>query len=544
MLIELKCSSFKRGNGETRETIKFHKGLNVLQGGTRADNSIGKSTFLLILDFVYGGKKFLSSVAVKKIPDQEICFCFEFDQLYYFKRKTVDGALFVYKCDEKYENESKMNLSEYINFLSAKYLIPKYDGFSFRSLQSNFMRIAGKDNTNINDPLYSGYQENFKTKISRLEKIFDEYSKISNVKEQLNELNKKKKLHKQFKESGYFPAAITTKKEYQKKVKELEDIDIEINAFTENNIDIDKLDVEKNEKIIEIKQSLKNLRWKKTSLNNHLEKAETNLSGIHPYESKNTEEIHKYFPSINLKRIDEVEHFHGKLVNLLHDEVNDEIIRLNNQIAEIDNEIRELELKLVGSNENQNITKTVLNKYLSLNNQKKTIEESVKYYRDKTDCDAQIKTLKLSLESIENNILISIRDTLNQQMVRFNDSIVNSSRKAPVLDIGENSYHFYTPDDDGTGTSYKGLIVFDLSILKLTKMPVLIHDSIMFKNIEDFSLEGILKLYSDFDKQIFIAFDKSESYSDEVRKMLEEKTVLSIYSGDELYGVKWDLKDE
>lgn len=544
MLVELKCSSFKRGNGEIREKIKFHKGLNVLQGGTQADNSIGKSTFLLILDFVYGGKKFLSSVAVKKIPDQEICFCFKFDKLYYFKRNTIDGALFVYKCNEKYENEDKINLSEYIDFLSTKYLIQKYDGFSFRSLQSNFMRIAGKDNTNIKDPLYNGYQENFKKKISRLEKIFDEYSKISNVKEQLIELNKKKKIHKQFKESGYFPSAITTKKEYQKKIKELENLDIEINAFTENNIDIDKLDVEKNEKIIEIKQSLKNLRWKKTSLNNHLEKTKTNLSNIHPYEAKNTEEIHKYFPSINLKRIDDVERFHGKLVNLLHDEVNDEIIKLNKQIAEIDNEISELELKLEGSKENLNITKTVLDKYLALNNQKKLIEESVKYYRDKTDYDAQIKTLKSSLKSIENNILISIRDELNQQMVRFNDSVVNLSRKAPVLDIDENSYRFYTPDDDGTGTSYKGIIIFDLSILKLTKVPVLIHDSIMFKNIEDFSLEGILKLYSNFDKQIFIAFDKSKSYSDKVRKILEDNTVLSICSGDELYGIKWDLKDE
>ncbi len=544
MLVELKCSSFKHGNGEIREPIKFHEGLNVLQGGSQADNSIGKSTFLLILDFVYGGKKFLYSVAVKKIPDQEICFCFKFDQLYYFKRKTIDGLSFVYKCDEKYENEEKIKLEEYTEFLSTKYSIPKYDNFSFRSFQSNFMRIAGKDNTNINDPLYNGYQENTKAKISRLEKIFDEYSKISNIKEQVNDLNKKKKLHKQFKEAGYFPSAITTKKEYQKKVKELENINIEINAFTENNIDIDKLDIEKNEEIIGIKRSLKNLRWKKTSLNNRLENAKDTLSGIHPYEAKNTEEIHKYFPSVNLKKINDVEYFHGKLVNLLYDEVNDEIMKLNNQIHEIDNEIRNLEILLNGSNENLNITKNILNRYLALNNQKKSIEESVKYYEDKTDYDTQIKNLNISLKTIENNILVGIRNVFNQQMVRFNDSVVNSPRKAPVLDISENSYNFYTPDDDGTGTSYKGLIIFDLSILKLTKMPVLIHDSIMFKNIEDFALEGILKLYSNFDKQIFIAFDKVESYSDEVKKNLDDHTILSICTGNELYGVKWDLKDD
>lgn len=217
MLFELKCGSFKHGNGENRGVIRFHEGLNVLQGGEQADNSIGKSTFLLILDFVFGGKKFLSSVAVKKIPNQEICFCFKFEHLYYFKRKTFDGASYVYKCDEKYENEEKIKLSDYTGFLAKKYSIPEYDNFSFRTFQSNFMRIAGKDNVNINDPLNNGYHENFKLKITRLEKIFEEYSKISKIKEQVNDLGNKKKLHKQFKEVGYFPSAITTKKDYEKK---------------------------------------------------------------------------------------------------------------------------------------------------------------------------------------------------------------------------------------------------------------------------------------------------------------------------------------
>lgn len=245
-----------------------------------------------------------------------------------------------------------------------------------------------------------------------------------------------------------------------------------------------------------------------------------------------------------MKKIDEVEHFHGNLVRLLHDEVNLEIEKLSKEIEALDKEIIELEAMLKGSNENLNIKKKVFDRYLELNNQKKSIEESVKYYEDKIDFENQIKEMNSSLKVVEKNVLISIRDKINQQMVKLNESVDGLSRRAPVLDINANSYKFYTPDDDGTGTSYKGLIIFDLSILNLTKIPVLIHDSIMFKNIEDISLEGILKLYSNSNKQIFIAFDKSESYNKEARNILKNNTVLSICVGDELYGVKWDQTNE
>ncbi|WP_424842159.1 DUF2326 domain-containing protein [Sphingobacterium cellulitidis] len=48
-----------------------------------------------------------------------------------------------------------------------------------------------------------------------------------------------------------------------------------------------------------------------------------------------------------------------------------------------------------------------------------------------------------------------------------------------------NSYSFNHSGDDGTGKSYSALIEFDLSILKLTQLPFLIHDSPFFKNIGD-----------------------------------------------------------
>ena len=53
--------------GKPRKPIIFHEGLNTVLGGQSADNSIGKSTFLLIIDYVFGGDTYKYSDAAHKL---------------------------------------------------------------------------------------------------------------------------------------------------------------------------------------------------------------------------------------------------------------------------------------------------------------------------------------------------------------------------------------------------------------------------------------------------------------------------------------------
>lgn len=58
MLYEIECDKFARkidGKLVPRGPITFHEGLNTVLGDKKAENSIGKSTFLLALDFCFGG---------------------------------------------------------------------------------------------------------------------------------------------------------------------------------------------------------------------------------------------------------------------------------------------------------------------------------------------------------------------------------------------------------------------------------------------------------------------------------------------------------
>ena len=66
MLKKIQCDKFI-SKGQVRPPIEFKKGLNTILGGVNANNSIGKSTLLLIIDFAYGGNSYLNSDAVRVI---------------------------------------------------------------------------------------------------------------------------------------------------------------------------------------------------------------------------------------------------------------------------------------------------------------------------------------------------------------------------------------------------------------------------------------------------------------------------------------------
>ena len=49
MLKQIQSSVFRKG------PIFFHEGLNTVLGDDQGSNSIGKSTLLMIVDFIFGG---------------------------------------------------------------------------------------------------------------------------------------------------------------------------------------------------------------------------------------------------------------------------------------------------------------------------------------------------------------------------------------------------------------------------------------------------------------------------------------------------------
>lgn len=87
-------------------------------------------------------------------------------------------------------------------------------------------------------------------------------------------------------------------------------------------------------------------------------------------------------------------------------------------------------------------------------------------------------------------------------------------------------------------------------MLYLSYLPAISHDSLLFKNIDDEGIDGIIKIYNEvykINKQIFISFDKQSSYSQKTYEILNKNCVLQLgNNGNELYGKAWnkEIKNE
>ena len=66
-----------------------------------------------------------------------------------------------------------------------------------------------------------------------------------------------------------------------------------------------------------------------------------------------------------------------------------------------------------------------------------------------------------------------LENKLQEKMHEINNKIFETSDNEPQFHIkSPKSYEFFTPDDDGTGTNYKGMIVMDLPLLKIPDLMV------------------------------------------------------------------------
>jgi hypothetical protein len=119
-----------------------------------------------------------------------------------------------------------------------------------------------------------------------------------------------------------------------------------------------------------------------------------------------------------------------------------------------------------------------------------------------------MKRLKELLQTEKETILVVIEKTINDGMRRIMTERFGPERKSPYLQLRERSYRFEVEEDTGTGVAYTGLVLFDLTIFLLTRLPILVHDTVIFKNIENDSVSRLLPVYLETAKQSFIALDE------------------------------------
>lgn len=544
MLLEISCAEFK-SNGVVRPKITFHNGLNTVLGGLSADNSIGKSTLLLIIDFAFGGTTYnKNSEVATHIGGHSINFAFQFGtEVHYFSRSTISPDK-VSKCDDQYTPTEEITTQDFCKLLFSLYNLD-IKGMSFRQILSRFMRVYGKDNCEPTRPLHSFHSEKGEDIITSLEKLFDVYWKIEQHKAEVKKRTDEQKVYNSARKLEFIPNDVTTKtesKNNEKMIAQLQE-ELETLAVTQDQ-DLSLQDLALVDEVSAFKLKLANLRRQRTKLKTKLNLLLVNLNSEFPYVPSDFLELSEFFPELNIKKIEEVEIFHKKMVDILSGQLSEEVSILQHQVSVIEGELLKLEESQRELGHLVNIPKNFLDQYSEKTHQITGLQLQNKAYTDMNTHKDGVKEAKNQKKEAEEKELDVLKAQINAELVRLDDFVSNQSRIPPVIDLKGDKYAYETPNDTGTGTAYKSLVLLDLAILRLTTLPLLVHDSLLLNNIGYTPLEKLIELYNQSEKQIFIAFDREEAPTPEIQKILDKTTVIHLSAGgNELFGKSWGEKN-
>ena len=161
------------------------------------------------------------------------------------------------------------------------------------------------------------------------------------------------------------------------------------------------------------------------------------------------------------------------------------------------------------------------------------------YFEKQTNIDVDLADLQTALSDLKTGVLKDIEASINVAIRATVDRIYGPGSRAPTLGLNEDGYSYQIMDDTGTGTAYANLVIFDLAILELTQLPIIIHDSPLFKNVENNAVAKFIGEYRRSNKQVFISLDQIKKYGTKAASELRSLCVLQLDRSNVLYTVNW-----
>lgn len=522
MLVELKCEKF---NDNIKNGINFNENINFISSYSDESNSIGKSTFLAIIDYIYGGKVLCEKSAITKLDTCEIYYCLKYDKLYYFKADCKNRNK-IYECDKSYNVMKLLKYDDYSNFLKEH--IGNKINFSFRGEFSEFFRFFNKKDINIIRPLSKNHDGSSpKEELNVLLDLFDKYDNYNNIEEDLKDKKNTQDAIKALEKSKSISSIIIDKKQYEDNKEQLSKIsekldetyidnaDMIINITTENE-DFFKLRSEYNaivDRLMEIESLIES--------NNYTYNEDNAIIDL--------KRIKEFFDGIDIEKVKDLVKYHNDLKEVLKNDFSDTINDLKNEMRSLDKRKNEIEKDInsrgISKKTLQNITKNVVNKLMK----KQVLEDQNKLFEKIEDLKASAKNMEKQLKQDKINDLKEIEKFINDNLVEICNKYFDNIVKPASFNIKtSSSYAMEYKDDDGSGCSHTNLILFDLIMLFNTKLPLLLHDSNLSSDIDLTKMKVLINLYLKSNKQIFVALSNCDRYDDETKNLIEKNQVIEL----------------
>ncbi len=535
MLTKIICSLLNRGE------ISFCAGLNVILGDDDAKNSIGKSSALMIIDFAMGGTSLLEDKAgiIKSMGHHDYIFEFDFNGVRsVFSRSTNEPSIIrIYTKD--YQFTSEISIEEYTAKLKDLYDLDHLRN-SFRSLVSPFSRIWNKGALDPEQPFFSHAKEAAGVAIGRLIDLFERSDDIAEEKSILDAHNEKKKIISKSMNEEIIPKINKTQYKANQNIiaSKMNTIESLKQGFTGA---LSAYEALFDESLRKLQQRKNELADQRNEILTKKDRIERDLLGITPRLSANIALVQEFFPNVDAKRLEQVESFHQNISKTVQKELRKGLIIYSEQISNLNVEISDLEDNIRTSLASKGTPDDLFARVFELKEFVDKATEENKFYDKKEAINIDVSLSKKRLEDIYVSIFLDIETSLNKKLKSFNQVVYGPRRNASQLRIkSASSFSFISPEDTGTGKAYAGLVGFDLAMLSLTHLPFIIHDSVLYKNIEVPATRNIIRILASVKrKQIFLAFDEAPKFGAIAERLLRTHTVLKLSDDELLYNKDW-----
>lgn len=536
MLIEIRCDKFRTG------AIAFGPGLNAILGDGNATNSIGKSILLMVIDFAFGGDSLLeyNKDLVRELGEHDYYFVFRFDdELYRFRRGTAEASR-VYVCDESFQPQRFLNIDEYTSLLKRSYALD-IPHLSFRALVGLYLRVWGKKNLSVGRPLHVVPEQKSRDCVDTLLKVFERFDAIHSLAEELDAAEAKTKALRQAQKQSI--VSTVGKRRYSDNQDRIGALEAELADIRANLARYaTSLSAIVNEEVLQLKQEKDRLLSVRLTINARLQRVRRNLGENRNIRKESFAELVHFFPAINQERLEKVEEFHNDVARLLKAELVESVKQLEQQLAQIDAAIREVEEGMARSLSSVEDPGTLVDRVYDLSRELTVAKEENTRFETQSALQSNLQNLRSLLVSEKKKVLSTVEAIVNDGMGRLVRSAFGEDRKSPRLTLREDNYSFEVNDDTGTGTAYASLILIDLTVFLATRLPVVAHDTVLFKNIENDSVAKLITVYLATTKQSFIALDEIHKYGGEAAQVLRDRSVIQLDDQHVLYVKDWRTK--
>ena len=343
MLKQIRCDKFI----DEYKTIDFTGGLNTVLGSTGGNNAIGKSTFLQIIDYAFGGEEYSRSFErdIKDhVGDHTIFFSFEFpgQQPLYFYRKASNPNK-VFKCDQVGHLIEKMDLDEYRKTLFEEYSIGTI-GLKFEEICSHFFRIYGRENTLEQYPLQVNPRETHEKAVDFLMLLFGGSAILAQLKLMEDQL-------------GIKASLLWTRQRQPVNMKKYEENEVAINSLKvrleelmhdneEAQMSFFGFDDKSRKKVDAAQRELSILLSRRDYLQSQVRMLSENVLSDNQDHKDDYKALLQYFPNVNMRAFSEVSKFHKQIREILNSELQQEISRITPIIIRCEKDIEHLKKKV------------------------------------------------------------------------------------------------------------------------------------------------------------------------------------------------------